>query len=97
MVHNDIYDSNKKGGNKLRTYRLITNNIVFEPYLNFRNFEKRKYIAQLRISAHKLKIETGRGLLVESGQGLFNGWCPEKGLTIPSCTHRARGMVCMRP
>ena len=41
----------------MRTYRLIKNNIVYEPY---RNFEKRKYIAQLRISAHKLKIETGR-------------------------------------
>ena len=60
MVHNGICDNNKKGGNKLRTYRLIKNNIVYEPYLNLRNFEKRKYIAQLRISAHKLKIETGR-------------------------------------
>ena len=59
MVHNDIYDNNKKGGNKLRTYRLIKNNILCEPYLNLRNFEKRKYIAQIRTSAHKLKIETG--------------------------------------
>ena len=45
MVHNDIYDNNKKGGNKLRTYRLIKNNIVYEPYLHLRKFGKRKYIA----------------------------------------------------
>ena len=60
MVFNDTYDNNKKGGNKLRTYRIIKTNIAYESYLNMRKFEKRKYITQFRVSAHKLKIETGR-------------------------------------
>ena len=52
MVHNDIQmyicDNNKKGGNKFRTYRLIKNNIIYEPYINVRNLEKRKYICNDR-------------------------------------------------
>jgi hypothetical protein len=60
MVFNDICDKNRKGVNKLRTNRIIKKNIGHESYLNLRKFEKRKYIAQFRISAHKLKIETGR-------------------------------------
>ena len=54
------------------------NNIVYEPYLNLRNFEKRKYIAQLRISAHKLKIETGR---YNSHNAYIN---PEERISMPS-------------
>ena len=60
MIYNDINDYNKDSGNKLRTYRTFKKCISYEKYLNLKNFEKRKNITQLRISAHKLKIETGR-------------------------------------
>ena len=59
-LFNDQSKYSKKGGNKLRTYRLFKKNITFETYLNLRDFEKRKAITRLRTSTHKLKIETGR-------------------------------------
>jgi len=31
-----------------------------EPYLNIKNIDSWKHITQFRISAHKLKIKTGR-------------------------------------
>ena len=52
--------SGKKGGNKLRTYKLFKNSLAFEPYLKIANPEKRRLIAQFRTSAHRLHIETGR-------------------------------------
>ena len=60
MVNTDISMSGKDGGNKLRTYRTFKKCIRFENYLNLNNFDKRRKISQLRISAHNLKIETGR-------------------------------------
>ena len=59
-IFNDISNSKRNGGNKMRTFRLFKSNIAYEQYLNIKNFEKRKFIARFRISAHKLKIETGR-------------------------------------
>ena len=60
LLYTDISTSGKEGGNKLRTYRKFKTAIYFEKYLYINNTEKRKKIAQLRISAHKLKIETSR-------------------------------------
>ena len=50
----------KDGGNKFRTYRKFKTCIKYEKYLNIRNVEIRKNITGLRISAHKLRIETER-------------------------------------
>ena len=58
-IFNDINNSKRNGGNKMRTFRIFKN-IAYEQYLNIRLFEKRKFITKFRISAHKLKIETGR-------------------------------------
>ena len=52
--------SGKKGGNKLKTYKLFKNSLAFEPYLKIAHPEKRRIIAQFRTSAHRLHIETGR-------------------------------------
>ena len=56
----EISMSGKKGGNKLRTYKLFKNSLAFEPYLKIANPEKRIIIAQFRTSAHRLHIKTGR-------------------------------------
>jgi hypothetical protein len=56
-------DKSKKGhgSNKLRTYNKFKSNFQLEPYLNYPNILKyRSIIAKFRLSAHKLKIETGR-------------------------------------
>ena len=50
----------RQGGNKLRTYKTFKTTINYEPYLQVANPEKRKAIAQFRISSHQLNIETGR-------------------------------------
>ena len=60
MVSTTLSISGRDGGNKLRTYQLFKRNIEYETYLTLTNVEKRKAITQFRISAHKLRIETGR-------------------------------------
>ena len=60
IITTDISTSGKEGGNKLRTYRTFKKSIGYENYLNIDNYEKRRKISQLRLSAHNLKIETGR-------------------------------------
>ena len=48
-------------GNKLRTYRTFKNKFSTEPYLhNCLNIINRKNISRLRMSCHRLHIETGR-------------------------------------
>ena len=59
-ISSEISMSGKKGGNKLRTYKLFKNSLAFEPYLKIANPEKRRIIAQFRTSVHRLHIETGR-------------------------------------
>ena len=59
-ISSEISMSGKKGGNKLRTYKLFKNSLAFEPYLKIANPEKRRIIARFRTSAHRLHIETGR-------------------------------------
>ena len=46
---------------KLRTYLKIKTNFGYENYLSIiKNFEQRRRLSKLRISAHKLQIEIGR-------------------------------------
>ena len=46
---------------KLRTYLKIKTNFGYENYLSIiKNFEQRRKLSKLRISAHKLQIEIGR-------------------------------------
>lgn len=55
----DFRASNTDG--KLRTYFSFKDHFQFEEYLNIvKNFDKRRSLTKLRISAHKLKIEKGR-------------------------------------
>ena len=59
----DIYNDIRKDGegNKLRTYRIFKNSIYQEPYLSqVENRQIRQNISRLRMSAHNLKIESGR-------------------------------------
>ncbi|MCG8429717.1 MAG: reverse transcriptase family protein [Candidatus Omnitrophica bacterium] len=45
---------------KLRTYRLFKCSFSLEKYITFSKFKDRKNFSKLRISTHKLHIETGR-------------------------------------
>ena len=45
---------------KLTTYFYIKTNFEFEKYLSLKKFEHRKNICKFRISAHNLRIESGR-------------------------------------
>jgi hypothetical protein len=49
-----------KTESKMRTYITIKNNFVLEDYLNIPDFNIRKHMTKLRISAHRLEIEKGR-------------------------------------
>ena len=50
----------KEQGNKLRTYREFKTTFEVEPYLQHPSRGKRNKLLQFRISAHRLRIETGR-------------------------------------
>ena len=53
-------DNNVDTGNKLRTLALFKVSFIYEPYLNIvQNKNKRNELTRLRISAHKLAIESG--------------------------------------
>ena len=54
----DISDTEKQP--KLRTYMKFKSKFQFEPYLKLHNVKIRTAIAQFRLSAHHLRIETGR-------------------------------------
>ena len=45
---------------KMQFLRKIKDNYAFEPYLNIQNSHHRKSISQIRLSSHRLAIETGR-------------------------------------
>ena len=54
-------DSNKEHGNKLRHYRSFKSNFLKEEYLSKLWYKPyRSSVASLRLSSHKLHIETGR-------------------------------------
>ena len=52
-------DENSDSG-KMQFLRKIKDNYAFEPYLNIQNSHHRKSISQIRLSSHRLAIETGR-------------------------------------
>ena len=53
----DINDEN----GKMHLYRKLKNNFCFEPYLNqIKKNKVRRSMTAIRISAHRLEIETGR-------------------------------------
>jgi hypothetical protein len=60
MVHTDFAKTSKTGNNKLRTYKLFKPHFGKEKYLELCDPTLRRALSQLRLSAHKLKIETGR-------------------------------------
>ena len=53
-------DTNSKFGNKLRSYRTYKNTFKKEEYLKIKSSATRGAFSRLRLSAHKLHIETGR-------------------------------------
>ena len=58
QIHND---SRSQYGNKLRHYRTLKQHFVKETYLSSLNqYSLRSKLANLRLSSHKLNIETGR-------------------------------------
>ena len=60
--HNKLFnDTNTLYGNKLRNYRTYKNYFIKEEYLSVLTYKPyRSSLAQLRLSCHKLFIETGR-------------------------------------
>ena len=60
LVNNTHSNSKSKGGNKLRTYKLFKTIFKKEVYTDLPDPNIRKRIAQIRTSAHKLKIESDR-------------------------------------
>ena len=57
----DNWKLNKASSTKLTYYHKNKENFITEPYLShINNFKQRSTITQFRISAHNLKIETGR-------------------------------------
>ena len=56
----DLWLSSAILSTKLRFYTKVKTSIGYEPYLSLRDPNKRKCIAQLRSSSHRLNIETGR-------------------------------------
>ena len=57
---NTNFAKSKNGNNKLRSYREYKNIFKREKYIQLCDPVARKYIAQIRLSAHKLSIESGR-------------------------------------
>ena len=63
MYH--IYSKSEKGEGKLIFYGKLKDRYNKENYLNIQNFENRKILSNIRMSSHKLKIETGRYTNIE--------------------------------
>lgn len=57
----DALKDHNQSNNKMRTFRLFKSDIKYEPYLSLcKNAGFRKYFSKLRLSDHRLGIETGR-------------------------------------
>ena len=73
----------KQGRNKLRTYSTFKKKFQFENYLNIADPKARKNLSRLRVSAHRLHIETQR----------FNGrnlYIPEEQRICPCCNSQEK-------
>ena len=68
-LNRETSKSKNKGGNKLRTYKILKQNFHLEPYLNhIDNTEHRRAVTQLRLSSHSLNIESLRGSIHDPEQ-----------------------------
>ena len=59
-INTEHAKASAKGGNKLRTYRLFKLQFKPEKYLQLPDRTLRKALAQFRLGAHRLRIETDR-------------------------------------
>ena len=67
-LRDELYDDRRKkeGGNKLRSYHLYKSHFGMSRYLfECKNIADRKNLCRLRLSSHKLHIETGRFVVGE--------------------------------
>jgi hypothetical protein len=70
---------------KLRTYTTFKVHFGFENYLSvIGNFEHRRCLTKLRISAHRLHIETGRSS-IEAPSIYYLRWCSEVVPEVIAC------------
>ena len=61
IFHQDAFSSINKENNKLRTYGLVKSSVGLENYLiMITNLKHRNSLTQIRLSSHRLMIETGR-------------------------------------
>ena len=77
IFHQTTFSEIRKETSKLRTYSLLKNKIGYEEYLSqIKNIKHRTILTKLRLSNHKLEIETGRYRRVN--KNLRNcPFCPE--------------------
>ena len=69
QFHQNAFEKIGKKDSKLRTYAMIKTETGMEEYLTeIRNVTLRTQVAKLRISNHKLRIETGRHQGLDSDQ-----------------------------
>ena len=60
VIMHHIHNSSNTNTGKLSFYGTLKENFGKEIYLNIKNFNNRKALSELRMSAHKLEIEKGR-------------------------------------
>ena len=60
QIFNDIWWMTARNSSKLKFYTKIKTSIGYEPYLSLKDIRKRRAIARLRFSCHRLNIETAR-------------------------------------
>ena len=65
-VFEELWQKALQNSSKLTFYNAIKLSIGYEPYLSLKDFRKRKAVAQLRFSNHRLNIETGRYIKSQS-------------------------------
>ena len=67
----NTWNSNFRNSKKLGLYDSIKENYELEDYLtSIRHFEQRRYFTKMRISNHKLAIETGRYIKLRTEERL---------------------------
>ena len=59
-VFEHLWHSGIQQSSKLQFYSIVKGSIGYEPYLSVKDIRKRKAVAQLRFSSHRLNIETAR-------------------------------------
>ena len=76
--HQNAFAAIREDSSKLRTYALFKTEIGMEKYLNMKNFSMRSSVTKLRLSNHRLAIETGRHTIPKTHrEKRFCPFCPE--------------------